>query len=142
MDDHVRVVPELLRWTQFDEMDRSWIEMRCEIARSAAEHTPGAMPPRHLRIAHILEFVGARAAAEGRSFEECVELCRRASVRSTMGQLEPVIGGRRLDHESCATSSALESGNQRDRGRALLTRRWGEGNNKKRRNIHTSHAKR
>lgn len=46
--------------------------------------------PRHLGLAHILEFVGSRCAREGRTPEQCVAECRRAANRFSVGQLDVV----------------------------------------------------
>lgn len=64
--------------------------------------------PRHLRLAQVLDFIGRRAHSEGKSHnlgltprargrgrvnDECLALCRHASNRSAMGQLEVVLRG-------------------------------------------------
>lgn len=92
VETHVQVVPELLRWTQWQAMDSAWLDMRRDLVvadgGAVGDTGGGANAPRHLRLAYILDFVGTRASAEGRPFEECLALCRQASTRSAMGQLE------------------------------------------------------
>lgn len=90
----------------WDLLDRGWATLRRSLAvdrpvgvvpppppSPAAEGEGGSATPaapfvsRTLRLAQILDFVGQRAFAEGRTREQCLVLCRRTAHQHALGQL-------------------------------------------------------
>lgn len=81
------MVPALLRWTRWDH-DAPWRQLRDRLVvrpGSGGPHRAASNPPRHLRAAQILDFVGERAKRVGGEAPE--RACRRALEMFHAGQL-------------------------------------------------------
>lgn len=84
---HLRVVPALIGWTKW-ERDAPWATVRRRLAIEAASIGPAAVASqRHHRQAMVLDFVGMRAVAEGRTPAQTVGLVRQAAVDLAAGHL-------------------------------------------------------
>lgn len=83
------VVPDLLRWTRWDEADHAWADLRRRLASSATVVSYAALP-RHLRLAQILDFVGQQHVRSTAANKDPLVVCQEVAARYNMGQLEVV----------------------------------------------------
>ena len=93
VEEHIRIVPALLRWTQWDALDHGWMDLRCDVAQRAAGRreggaASGGVTPRHLRLAQIMDFVGTRALQEGHAVDACITRCKQLASKFSMGHVE------------------------------------------------------
>lgn len=90
---HLRLVPDLIQWTECS-LNQNWRTLRQQLAESSRANGGGGPPvyttlARHMKLNQVMDFVGQRAHESGTSsMEECHALIRRVHKKALQSALE------------------------------------------------------